>query len=273
MYVVANISSNAVEGTQSENPIGSFFGANGKFFLPTPPGVPIDINALSTLTPQTSGSLPYRIAHGFLERNPNYDNVLWNFFLEVSDLALLDQSAGAPTPTGANVSSGYAPLMVGSALGPRCQIGRSVGPAPIGVAPNSIAIFPANTKTTGTPVYGSLVYDLIDLTPFNPATPGTDEVLVWWKIAKATTSEDISHGYASTAGINQPSLRSLEEISQAPSGFHVYVSVDDGVSWYECKYMRPKDLAVAGKDFRIAFINEGSEKIFLLAFAVLFPNL
>lgn len=273
MYVVANLASNKIEGTQGEKLPGDFFGANGKFFIATPTGVPVEVSGTSTLTPQISGSIPYEIAHGFLERNPNYDNVLWNFFVETSDIAQLDQTPGAPTPTGANVSSGFLPTMVGSSLGPRFQIGRSAGPAPVGIAPNSIALLPANTKTSGTDQYGSIVFDTIDLTPFNPLNPGTDEVLVWWKIARAVISEDISHGYLSTAGENSPSLRRLQETAPNFAGFHVYASVDDGVSWYECKYLRPKDLAVAGTNFRLAFINEGSVKIFLLGVAVLFPNL
>lgn len=273
MYVVANLASNKIEGTQGEKSFGEFFGANGKFFLPTPAGVPVEVSGASTLTPQVSGSIPFEIARGFLERNPNYDHVIWNFFLETSDVAKLDQTSGAPTPVAGNVSSGFVPTMVGSALGPRFQIGRSAGPAPVGVSPNSISLLPANTKTSGTSQYGSLVFDTVDLTPYNPALPGTDEVLVWWKIARAVTSEDISHGYSSTAGLNSPALRNLQETPPNFAGFHVYASVDDGVTWYECKYLTPKDLAVAGKDFRLAFINESSEKLFVLGVAVLFPNL
>lgn len=273
MYVNANLASNQVTGTQSEKSFGEFFGANGKFFVPSPPGVPLDVSSSSVLTPQTAGSIPYEIAHEFLSRNPNYDNVLWNFFLEVSDVAQLDTSSSAPTPVAGNVAAGFPPTMIPSPLGPRCQVGRAVGPAPVGVAPNSVAVLSANTKSSGTPQYGSLIFDTVDLTPYNPATPGTDEVLVWWRIARATTSEDVVQGFGVTAGLNTPSLKSLQETPPNYSGFHVYASVDDGVSWYECNYLRPRDLVTAGKDFRLAFINEGSEKLYLLGVAVLFPNL
>lgn len=273
MYVIANLASSDIEGTQGEKSFGEFFGANGKFFVPSPPGVPLEVTSSSTLTPQTSGSVPYQIAQGFLERNPNYDHVIWNFFLEVSDLSQIDTSPGAPTPTSGNVSAGFPPTMVGSPLGPRSQIGRSLGPAPVGVSPNSIALLSANTKTSGTSQYGSLVFDTRDLTPFNPLNPGTDEVLVWWRIARAQTSEDIAHGFGVTGGLNTPSIRRLQETQPNFSGFHVYASVDDGVTWYECEYLKPTDLVVAGTDLRLAFINESSEKIFLLGVAVLFPNL
>ncbi len=273
MYIVSNLSTNSIEGTQGEKSVGETFGANGKFFLATPPGVPVEISSTSTLTPQTPGSVPFEIADGFLKRNPNYDHVIWNFFIETSDIAKIDQTPGAPTPLAGNVASGFLPTMVGSPLGPRYQIGRSAGPAPVGTVPNSVALLPANTKTSGTSQYGSLILDTIDLTPYNPALPGTDEVLVWWKIARATTSEDIVQGFNSTAGLNTPSIRRLEEIPTNFPGFHVYASVDDGASWYECNYLRPQDLTVAGKDFRLAFINESPDKVFVLGVAVLFPNL
>ena len=273
MYVVASLASNKIEGTQGDKSLDAFFGANGKFFLPVPTGVPVEVSASSVLTPQNSSSIPYQIAYGFLERNPNYDNVIWNFFLEASDVASLDQSPSAPTPDAGNVVSGYSPVMIGSPLGPRSQIGRAVGPAPVGVAPNSIALLPANSKTSGTPQYGSLVLDVVDITSYNPTNPGTDEVLVWWKLGRAATTEDVAHGYNATAGVNSPSLRSLQETQGNFPGVHVYASVDDGVTWYECKYLRPKDLSVAGKDLRIAIINESSEKLFVLGLAVLFPNL
>jgi hypothetical protein len=273
MYVIAKLASNEVAGTQSEKSFGAFFGANGKFFVPSPPGVPVDVSSSSVLTPQTSGSIPYEIAQEFLSRNPNYDHVLWNFFLEVSDVAQLDTSSSAPTPVAGNVAAGFLPTMIPSPLGPRCQVGRAVGPAPVGVAPNSVAVLPANTKSSGTPQYGSLIFDTVDLTPYNPATPGTDEVLVWWRIARATTSEDVVQGFGATAGQNTPSLRRLQETPPNFSGFRVYASVDDGVSWYECNYLRPRDLVTAGTDFRLAFINESSEKLYLLGVAVLFPNL
>ncbi len=273
MYVIANLATGEITGTQTEKSVGELFGVNGKFVVPSPPGVPLDVRPTSFLTPQTSGSIPYEVANEFLARNPNYDNVLWNFFLQVSDVAQLDVSSGAPSPVAANVSAGFPPTMVPSTLGPRCQIGRAVGPAPVGVAPNSIAVLPANTKTSGTSQYGSLILDTIDLTPFNPLNPGTDEVLVWWKIARTSITEDIVQGFGVTAGLNTPTLKSLQETQPNFPGFHVYASVDDGVSWYECNYLRPRDLVTAGTNFRLAFINEGSEKLYLLGVAVLFPNL
>lgn len=273
MYVIADLASNDIVGTQGEKPNNELFGANGKFFVPAPTGVPVDVSSTSTLTPQTAGSVPYEIAAEFLRRNPNYDNVLWNFFLEVSDVAQLDLSSGAPSPDAGNVAAGFSPTMVPSALGPRCQVGRAVGPAPVGVAPNSVGVLPANTKVSGTSQYGSLVFDTLDLTPYNPLNPGTDEVLVWWRVARSSTTEDVVQGFGATAGLNTPALRSLQETSPDISGLHVYASVDDGVSWYECKYLRPRDLVVAGTDFRLAFINEGSEKLYILGVAVLFPNL
>ena len=270
MYVVSNLSSNAIEGTRKEGSVGDVLVTNGKFFLPTPPGVAVEVNSSSFLFPQTNPlSLPYQIANGFLERNPNYDHVVSNFFLEANDLAMLDTTATPPYPTGANVASGYLPVRTRGSLGARFQIGRASLP-PVGIVPNAVAVLPANTKVTGTDNYGSIITDTVNLIPYNPA--GTDEVYLWWKIAKYQTSEDIVQGYGATLGQNTPAQKELTEIDPDYSDFYVYASVDDGVTWYQAEYLTPTDLVVAGTNLRLAFINEGTDKIYLLGFAVLFPN-
>jgi hypothetical protein len=98
--------------------------------------------------------------------------------------------------------------------------------------------------------------------------------MLWWKIAKMVTSEDrVSSGEGASEGENTPALRSLQEIDQEDSDLLVYASVDNGTSWYRVYYLEPIDLVDAGIDLRIAFLNVGTERIYMLGFCTLFPDL
>lgn len=270
MQVVSTLSSNSILGTRSEPDVGGSHIVNGQFVTPTPPGVSITVDSTSYLTPQDASSVPGQIASEFLIRNPIYDHVLWSFFVEEADIAALDISSVAPSPTALNVSTGTLPTLAASPNGPRCKVGRGVGPAPLGIAPNSVALLPRNLSRA-TATYGGIVTDTIDTTPYTGAS-GTDEVMIWWKIASLSTSEDIVSGYNLTAGTNEPALRSLVEIDQEPAALLVYASVDDGVTWHEIRYMEPTDLVTAGTDLRLAFINQGNTEIYLIGYVLLFAD-
>jgi len=276
MQVVANIASNQIVTTGYEPEVGGSTLVNGQYALVIPPGVAIEVDGSSYILPQNSGSIPVQAVAELLVRFPMYDHVLYNYLLEDTDIADIDVSGAAPQPTGASVTpsspawfiSGFGP----GPNGPRCQVGRGSGP-PLGVAPGSVCILPGNTNRTLGSTYGALVTTTEDLTPFNPGNPGTDDVMMWWEVATVTTSEDIVSGYGVTSGVNEPARRQLQKIDQEPATLFCYVSVDDGVTWFQANYLEPLDLAVPGTDLRIAFINSGTEKLYLLGFAMLFQDL
>ena len=268
MQIISSLASGLVLETSVEPVVGGTTLVNGKFILNTPPGVSLDVNSASYLTPQNSGSLPVQIATSFLARYPNYDNQLSNFFLEAADQSTLDLNA-APLPIAGNITTGTVTSGLPGTFA-RCQVGRVGGPA--GIAPGSIAMLPTNTGGPND-LYGALITDTIDITSYNPGTTGTDEVLVWWKVATATTSEDVVQGYNVTANTNTPVRKDQVEQLPTPAGLLVYASVDDGASWFEVQYLEATDLVTSGTDFRLAFVNDGTEKLYLLGYIVLFPNL
>src|SRR3989344_4444331 len=186
MQVLVDLSSNDIIGTRSTPSVGSTTTMNGKYIVEMPSGVGVEVSASSYLTPQDASSLPGLVSTQFLERNPGYSTAAFNFFLEDTDIAALDLTAGAPVPTAANVVVGTAPTMVVGFNGPRCQVGRGAGPAPVGIAPGSVAILPANPNRVA-PTYGCLITD-------TTVVAATDEVLIWWKISEVATSEDILAG-------------------------------------------------------------------------------
>lgn len=241
---------------------------NGQYVLEVPEGATVNINEDSYITPQDAGSIPSQAAQEFLVRFPMYDHVLFNFFIDNDDVNAIDMALGIPVPTPANTT----PPLGASPAAPsfsRCKIGRSTGPGAIGMAPNRLEILPRSFRKT-TDVYGCVISKTTDITSFNPTTPGTDEVMVWWRIAKMATSHDENSTFVP---VNEPSINTLEEIDQEPLDFSVYVSNDDGVSWYETPYMEPVDLVNVGTDIRIAFVNRGDDPVYLLGYCIVFPDL
>lgn len=106
--------------------------------------------------------------------------------------------------------------------------------------------------------------------------PGTDEVMLWWKTVRHTVTEDTvsaNHPLGANFGTNDPALKSATEMDPDDPNLLIYVSVDDGTSWYRTPYLEPVDLVNAGTELRVAFINTGTDRIYLQGFCVLFPDL
>jgi hypothetical protein len=194
----------------------------------------------------------------FLIRYPMYDFIIGNWFRDAADLDDIDVTVAAPKPTAG-------PL--------RYWMGRGTGGANPGVAPNCLQI-PAMNPRAPTNEPGQLVIGTIDLAAASGTFPGipggTDEVMLWWKIARFTTTEDVVQPYGAWAhsGANER----LHEISQAPSTLDAYVSNDNGVTWYQAYYLEPIDMVNLGTQFRVAFVNRGDDPVQLLGFCALFPD-
>ena len=104
--------------------------------------------------------------------------------------------------------------------------------------------------------------------------PGTDEVMMWWRVFSSSTTED--QGFSNqgaTAGLNDPAVKSMAETAQEPADLRVYASVDDGLNWIQVTYLEPIDLTNAGSELRLCFVNVGSNRFYLNGFCVLFPDL
>ena len=251
MRVVAELASNRLIRTQPDPAVGASTVTNGQFVVPVPEGAAVTLDSTSYLTPQNAGSVPGQAAAALLARYPMYSNVTFNYLLEASDVAALDLAATGP---GGVIT--------------RAMVGRGSGVS-AGTAPNSTVILPQNNVAFGPARPGCLVTDTIDIGPATGGA-GAEEAMLWWKVASFSTSEDTLNGYGATAGVNTPVLRSLVETSQAPSGLTVYVSNDDGATWFVAPRLTPVDLGVFDTRVRVAFVNTSANRVYLLAFAVLF---
>jgi hypothetical protein len=239
--------SRVIQSTNDPISVGDSITVNGRFVVPAPDGAALEISPTDT-----PALVAFNSAVSLLMRYPMYENAAWNFFLNSSDMAAIDVASVVPSPV--------------ASTKPRCQIGRGVGPLPVGIAPNSVAILPRNTNVAPTQP-GLLVTDTIDISAIAPL--GTDEVLIWWQIAQFTTTNDNVHSITQAT----PAIKSLTSISQEPATLDVYVSNDDGATWYQADRLLPVDLVNPGTDLRVAFVNNSSTRVNLLGFAVLYSEI
>ena len=236
-----------IQSTNDPLSVGDSIAVNGRFVMPAPDGTAYEVSPTDT-----PAIVAFNSAVSLLMRYPMYENAAWNFFLTSADMAAIDVSSPVPSPV---VSTK-----------PRCQIGRGAGPLPVGAVPNSVAILPENTGVAPTQP-GLLVTDTIDISAIAPA--GTDEVLLWWEIAQVSTSNDNVHSLTQAT----PAIKTLTSVAQEPASLDVYVSNDDGVTWYQADRLLPVDLVNPGTDLRVAFVNNSSTRVNLLGFAVLYSEI
>lgn len=224
---------------------------NGRYAIPTPIGAEVQITSSSYILPTDGGDVPSLLAASLLAQYPMYSNIVFNFFLTAADVGDIDTTATGP-----------------SGESSRIQMGRAVGPAPTGIYPNRVAILSRN-NAVAPPRPGCLVTDKIDIGPMTGGM-GADEFMVWWQLYRMSNTDDIASDFGATSGENQPGAANIIETSPEPAALTVSVSNDDGVTWTTCPWLTPTDLGVFDTDVRLSFVNIGTNKLYLAAFAILF---
>lgn len=231
------------------NPVPS----NGKFYVEVPEGVaPPQITVASRLLGGPT-SVVDDIFNGLLARFPRYGAVQYNALLTSADVGLLDLTAAFPASAG--------PPLVRWAT--RAQVGRAVGPLPVGLAPNSVAVLPQNDTTTP-PRPGVLITDTITL-----AAPAS-EFLVYWKIHEYFVTSDVMTYDGPTPGVNEAAIKQLIEVPQAPTDFEVHLSANDGAGYTPVRRLIPCAVCDPGTLIRLAFVNKSPTKRYLASYAILY---
>lgn len=256
MRIIADLATSRIIQASPTPQIGEKLTVNGRWILPVPDGSAVVVDSSSTISSVETDCLSE-----MLIRYPMYDFIIGNWFRETADLDAVNQTPGS------------GPLA--SAL--RYRMGRKAALPNPGVAPNCIEI-PGVNPYAAVAVPGQLVLGTIDLTAADGAFPGipggTDEVMLWWELATSATSEDVCTAYGNWTGssTNTPAERTLTKANPEPANFEVYVSNDEGASWYQAYHLEPIDLTNLDTRFRIAFVNRGTTPVHLLAFCALFPD-
>ncbi len=224
---------------------------SGKFIVPLPEMAAVDVTSSSYVLPVDGGDITSLAMAAMLVQYPMYEYVIFNPLLSAADVADLDLTATLST-TGDTT---------------RAFTGRGSGLLPTGVAPNSVGLLAQNDRVSPSRP-GLLVTDTIDVSVITSGV-GADEVMVWWKLYGLDTTDDVTSSYGETAGINEPASRMISEVDQEPSGLEVYVSNDDGLTWFQTYRLTPTDLVAFGSQFRLAFRSTRSERVYLAAYALM----
>ncbi|MDB4278211.1 hypothetical protein N9917_01275 [Deltaproteobacteria bacterium] len=252
MRVVADLASHDILQVEKDPPLGLGSPFNGRFSVPIPSGSSVQVTKDSVIGGGGPNDVWQQAMNGLLAQYPMYEVIAYNPLLDAGDNNDIDLAATGP---GGEI--------------PRLQMGRGTG-SPTGMAPNSVALLPYNTAVAP-PRPGALVTEVIDLVALGvPA--GADEFLVWWKLYQFSTTEDIMSDYGASAGVNQPSARSILEMNQdvAPPLFEVFITHDDGATWTSVERLDPTDLVVFDTRVRLAFLNRSGVRLYLAGYAILF---
>lgn len=243
---------------QVANDLAGSSTANGQFTIPMFEAFDVDSNSFildgaGNINGEDVVSESYA---RLLARYPQYDFVYFNPLITDDHVNELDLGTTFTDPANGNV------------FGTRAQTGRAPGGALVsGQCPNNTSILPQNDSMTPARP-GVLISDQIDISPFTGGA-GADEFLVTWHLYDFEVTDDVYSTYGATAGQNTPAQRLIRDTEQEPADLEVYLSVGGG-AWTQVGRFEPLAFAAFADNFRIAFVNRGSTKLYLTSFAVLF---
>ena len=240
---------------------------NGRYIVPMPLDVDFPITSSDYLL-DGAGLIDGNdvVSKGFahlLAKFPQYGNIYFNPLLTADHVGelVLDQSFAFTDRSVVPADVFYA----------RFQTGRDSGLGDDGQMPTHTAIYP-NNASMGRP--GLIITEEIDIGPYtldcDGNEVGTDQFMVFWKLFSFSISHDIAADAGLLAGTNTPALRNVEEVDQEPAGLTVYLSTDNGVNWCPVGLLEPVAFCDKTRRVRLAFRNDGTSKLFLASYALLF---
>ncbi len=240
----------AITQVEKVPPTGEGTPINGKYLLPIYPTGEFEITdsdyVLNPAGDCDGGDLSSKSFAYLLMQYPMYGYVYFNPLLTADHVGELDLTATF------------------GALPTRAMTGRALGPQ-AGQMPTHTCILPQN-NTSVPPHPGILITQDIDISAYTSGV-GTEEFLVYWKLYDFSVGADVTDEYTDT---NEPAVRQVYETDDEPSGFSVYISPDNGMTWSEVGYLTPLVLAAKTTTFRLAFENTSANRVYLANFAVLF---
>lgn len=253
MDILTNLSGEIVQVTERKS---TGLKVNGMFVPAIPATAPVVVDSASYILPVDGGDVSSLAFANLLTQFPMYAYIVFNPLLTASDVAALELANPLPAPV---------TPPVGTATKIRAILGRGAGPLAVGQSPNRTTILAKNPVTN---VAGMIMSDTIDISALVPA--GVDEVSIWWQLEQVVRTDDVTSSYGATAGKNEPCDVFLQTQSPEPAGFDVYISNDDGATWYPAGFLSPVDLLNVGPMLRIAFVNTSNTAYRLSAFAIMF---
>ena len=253
MDILTNLSGQIVQATERKS---TGLKVNGMFVPAIPATAPVVVDSASYVLPVDGGDVSSLAFSNLLTQFPMYAHIVFNSLLTASDVAALELANPLPAPV---------TPPVGTATKIRAMVGRGAGPLAVGQSPNRTTVLAKNPVTN---VAGMIMTETIDISALVPA--GVDEVSLWWQLEQVTRTHDVTSTYGATTGLNTPCDVFLHSQSPEPAGFDVYISNDDGATWYPAGFLSPVDMLNVGPLLRVAFVNTSNTAYRLSGFAIMF---
>lgn len=259
MRIFFNVSDNAITHVlPSTNDTGEVVSVNGQWFLSTPTGAAQPVVSTDyVLNGGTvdANSIITKVFNKQRDTFPMYDYVKFNAFCSTADIDLIDGTDTATTlPAPFN----------GNTYSPRYQSGSSAG----GAVGGTTALLPKNT-VPATDAVGMIQTDTISIA--GDVAAGVDTVCVYWDIWSLSVSHDIrSLGQGAHGTTNSPAVKTWTRLDPNHADFYCYVSVDGGTTYTKATWLAPTILPAVGTNLRLCFVNNGSTKIYLHAYSVMY---
>ena len=237
---------------------------NGRYALAFPDGVSFEINSNSYVLPVDGNDLSSRGFAELLAKYPMFGHIHFNPILSDQDLLEFSANDAWIDPNVPAVNN-Y----------PRFQTGRAASGVDDGNSPVSTALLSTNNTVTPSKP-GLIVTDPIDISNFVGTVSsggGTDQFMVYWKIFSFQDSHDIlsrKAAFGKHGELNQATLKQMIEVDQEPADLSVYISIDNGITWFRVSRLQVISFCCKVDNFRLAFVNTGDEKVYLANYAVLF---
>lgn len=235
---------------------GSASVANGRYYVPVPEGVRIELTT-SVVPTSNPNSVVYRAYNGLLQLFPQFSQVVFNPLIEPAHILELD-------PTGF-LNEG-APVQATHVA--RFQAGRGAGPLALGNAPNSVALLPVNnTLGPGNDRPGVLVTNTVDIGLLTGGQ-GATEFGVFWYTYDFTTGVDVHAQVGAFAGQNAPALRMISE--SEPPDVTGWLSGDNGSTFLQVDNLGSIAFCDPVKELKFALKSTSSTKRYVAGYALLF---
>lgn len=240
---------------------------NGKYAIPVPVGS-LSVNTSSYVlnAGDIDGSDVVSLSYAkLLAQMPQFSIAYINPLLTAAHIAELDYTGSFKYSVPGDPPTYFYPRM---------KTGYPTGAAfPTGQAPGYTAILPQNdTVSPARP--GLILSDTIDISPYlldcSGDPEGANVFAVYWYLYDYSFTDDVAADYGALSGINEPARRYIEETSQEPADFSVYLSTDNGSNWTQVRLLKPVVFTAKSKTIKVAFLNRSRSTRYLASFGVLF---